>query len=568
MKAVKGTDRSTGSPALRDTHNGRLLDRLLDIPDAAHSLSRLPPELLHRVIQSCGLEDCGELVALATPEQLACILDVDLWRTAQSGSDEQFDADRFGVWVEVLMECGPSVAAHTLASMDVDLVVAGLAHHTRVFDVAAVAPCETTDGDQITPIHTLDDALVRHVGGYVLAARRTDSWDAIVSVLMALEDEHQGYFRRVMRGCRMLSNSRPEIDGLHDLLADTDQGLFDLACERERRREKRGYVTPAQARAFLDMSRQLQLASDAMPPASPVARACLQAIQQSTVVDGPPETRLPARSDGSQTPGQFADAVAAAVEVLHEAGVLAPPPRALLDGSHDRPPRLQLIQMRMQFARDCDDLAFATRSGELAFLANALMAGCSIQARPIEVQEASDATFAVCNLGLENWPRRWLRAHACRDASVPDSRTSLPDDFLVGHDLVTVFQVGWAVLHQHVGMYAAERLIAVLSRFRCDDRHVRAELDALRVQMTRHRQAGAPWRARQALDVITTLDMPAWAALLGLLDECPVIHAGLTAARSSRTYAVPASAFEFISENSQIATVREFMESLPRLLCC
>jgi len=158
MKAIKGTERSTGSATLRDAHNGRLLDRLLDILDAAHSLSRLPPVLLHRVIQSCGLEDCGELVALATPEQLARILDVDLWRAAQSSSDEQFDTDRFGVWIEVLMECGATVAAHMLASMDVALVVAALAHHTRVFDVVAVAPYETTDGDQITPIHTLDDA--------------------------------------------------------------------------------------------------------------------------------------------------------------------------------------------------------------------------------------------------------------------------------------------------------------------------------------------------------------------------------------------------------------------------
>ena len=34
----------------------------------------------------------------------------------------------------------------------------------------------------------------------------------------------------------------------------------------------------------------------------------------------------------------------------------------------------------------------------------------------------------------------------------------------------------------------------------------------------------------------------------------------------SRTRAVSASAFEFISENSQIASVREFMQSLPETL--
>src|SRR4029077_18252140 len=111
--------------------------------------------------------------------------------------------------------------------------------------------------------------------------------------------------------------------------------------------------------------------------------------------------------------------------------------------------------------------------------------------------------------------------------------------------------VGWAVLHDDVCMYTAERLIGLLSRLRCGDRETPTELDALRIEMTRHWRAGAPWRARDALDVMAILDMPAWATLLGLIDECPVIHAGLGASRSSRTRAVSASAFEFISENAQ-----------------
>jgi hypothetical protein len=115
-------------------------------------------------------------------------------------------------------------------------------------------------------------------------------------------------------------------------------------------------------------------------------------------------------------------------------------------------------------------------------------------------------------------------------------------------------------------MYTAERLIRVLTSLRCDDRETQTGLDALRVDMTRHWQAGEPWRARDALDVIAILDMPAWAALLGLIDECPVMHAGIGASRGSRTLAVSASAFEFISENSQIASVREFMHSLPDTL--
>ena len=91
------------------------------------------------------------------------------------------------------------------------------------------------------------------------------------------------------------------------------------------------------------------------------------------------------------------------------------------------------------------------------------------------------------------------------------TRRRCPISFLVDHDLVSVFQVGWTVLHDDVGMYAAEQLIAVLDRLRCDDREIQAGLDALRIEMAKHWQAGAPWRARDALDVIAILDMPAWA---------------------------------------------------------
>ena len=293
-----------GSPApLATRDQRRLLDRILDTPHFAHVVPRLQPELLHRVIQSCGLEDCGELVALTTPDQLARIFDLDLWHGGQPGLDEQLDADRFGVWVEVLVECGATVAAQKLAEMDVDLVIAGLSRHTRVFDRAAVTPYTTTDGEEVAAIRDVGDGPTREVGGYLLVARCTDSWDAIVAALRSLDAGHQGYFHQVMRGCRALSNSRPEVDGLDDLLADGDQVMFDLAVDREPRQERQGYVTPAQARAFLQMSRQLRLGPDSMPPANPIAGAYFRAIDERVAAEAnSAPSRLPARSDAPAAP--------------------------------------------------------------------------------------------------------------------------------------------------------------------------------------------------------------------------------------------------------------------------
>src|SRR5215831_12420178 len=103
-------------PALQESQDSRtVLDRIRDTPHIEHVVPRLQPDVLHRVIQSCGLEDCGELVVLATPEQLTRIFDLELWRSVQPGMDEQFDAERFGVWLEVLAEFGADTAARKLA---------------------------------------------------------------------------------------------------------------------------------------------------------------------------------------------------------------------------------------------------------------------------------------------------------------------------------------------------------------------------------------------------------------------------------------------------------------------
>ena len=180
----------------------------------------------------------------------------------------------------------------------------------------------------------------------------------------------------------------------------------------------------------------------------------------------------------------------------------------------------------------------------MAFLANTLMAGCSVQSRPFTAQEAADAVAAVCNLGLEH------------------QGAALPEAFLVDHDLVTAFGSGWAVLHENVSMFVAQHLISTLKDLRCPDAEIQKGLNALRRELVKQRKAGTPWHAREALEVIAMLDMPSWISLLGLLDECPVLPAALTAILEGQIGAVSATAFEFISTTDQIGQVRAFMGKL------
>jgi Family of unknown function (DUF6178) len=528
-------------PASRQSPDRKtLLERILDTPDLERVVPRLQPELLHRVIQRCGLEDCGELVTLATTEQLQRIFDLDLWRSAQPGQEEQFDAERFGVWLEVLVESGGAgAAAQKLAQMDADLVISGLAQHARVFDLGVVTPYRTTDGTELPGIRE-PDGVASDVGGYRLVAKRTDSWEAIVEVLMSLDAEHPDYFHRVMRGCRDLSDSGRELDGLDNLLDEAEQSMFDLAHAREQRRDDQGYVTPAQARVFLQMSRRLRLESDALPPANPVARAYFRSLDGKAGGDSKP-------------PEPFADSpegTSPLLDVLLDAGIIAQP-RALLKGGQEQTASRR-IESLMQVVFECDHQASIRRSEELTYLANTLMAGCAFQGRSFPEQEAGDAAMAVCNLGLENWPRQWSAAK------------SLPDDFLIKQDLLVVFQVGWTVLYKDVVMYSTGRLLAVLGDLHCDDLDVQSNLDELRNDLLKAFREGMPWRVREEMDALATLDIPAWAVLLGLIDECPVLHAVLSAAPKTRS--VRPDAFEFISENRQIGLIREFLEALPETL--
>ncbi len=523
--------------------------------------------MLHRVIQNCGLEDSSELVALATPEQLTRVFDLDLWSAARPGQTEQFDVDRFGVWLGVLLECGADIAARKLAGMDPEVVIAGMSLYVRVFDPAALSPAISADGDE-REAPSDQDGVEFEVGGYQLRARRHDCWDAVVATLIALDAEHPAFFHRVMQECRRLSNSGYELDGLDDLLGDDEQVMFDAALGRERRRDAQGYVTPEEARAFLQMARHLPLGKATAPPANPLARAYFRSVASPPVTDSHSESkRLPsAPNPDAEPPPESAhsiDDVAAIVGMLQEAGVLPEPPRALLGDAPAGATPLARLREHMRIAGEHDPLAWTTRHQEMAYLANAIISGCSIQARPFTAQEASDAAIAVCNLGLENWPLHWLEAPARGDIREVDSGTQLPGRFLVDHDLVTVFQVGWAVLHDKVCMFATKDLISLLGRLRCEDREIKLGLGALRRELKTHADAGRPWLAREAFDVIAMLDMTAWASLLGLIDECPVMHAAIAASRNATTRAVDPSAFEFISENSQIASVHEFMQSLP-----
>jgi len=528
------TTKNRETPRAGDSVDHRLA-RLLETASLARVVPQLAPETLHQLIRSRGLDECGEVLTSATPAQLTALVDLDLWRQAQPGRDDEFDVDRFGEWLEVLVDAGDLVAARTVAALDTHLVIAGLSRYLRVFDPGTFEPTESSDDEtrdrhELMHSETSRDVLECEVGGYLMRARRTDAWDAIVTLLVTLDIEHNHYFHAVMEGCRRLSNSRPEIDGLDALLMTSDQHLHDVAIEREQRRSRRGHPTPADARAFLQMARATPMATN------PIATAYFRAAEE--------EAADTARGDDSSS------AIDAAIDPLTEPGVMPERPRALLEAGDENPRTAKLILLRrlMESVLHHDETAYLTRTRELAFLANTLHAGSSVQSRPFTPQEAMDAAACICNLGLECW------------TAIP------PDTFLLDHDLVSVFEVGWSVLYKEVSLFVVDQLISTLADLRSVDADTDRELRALERQLATRRQAGTPWLARDAAHVLATLDATVWISVIGLLDECPILLDALTAVLERSTTSVSPTAFQFISTRAQIGDIRVFMSALPGLL--
>ena len=426
-RAVQGwffDDEAAYHRLLMSTPDGRLA-RLLDTPHLERVVPHLAPETLHQVIRHLGLDACGELVASMAPAQLATVLDLDLWRSPTPSGDEQFDPERLGEWLETLVELGADQAARIVAGIDRRLMIAGLSRHIRVLDPAAGAG-------------TGDEAM-GDVGGYVIAARRTDAWDAIVALLVALDAGDRDCFHAIMRGCRRLSDSGRELDGLDGLLSEPEQLLYDLASERRSRRSEQGYLAAADARAYLEMARRtLQDGDDRSASPNPIAAAHIQMAADD------------AEPSGSDSAGASAAADAVA-DALAEAGIAPDRPRALLEGGPSTHRPYARVRALLEHLLETDEAAYLARTRELAFLANALVAGCSVQARPFTAREAFDAAVATCNLGLES------------------------DGISARDDLLAAFEAGWAALHG-LSLFVAERLAATLADVRCVDRETQEGL--------------------------------------------------------------------------------------------
>jgi hypothetical protein len=121
--------------------------------DLARSLS---PELLFYTIKEIGLADSVDLLALAAPEQVRDMVDLDCWRK------DQFDDRRMLTWLMLLDEAGSGKLAEWFLHTDVEILVVLVKRHLEVVRKADVE--EEPDFDQ-TKYFTFDDHYLLRFNG-------------------------------------------------------------------------------------------------------------------------------------------------------------------------------------------------------------------------------------------------------------------------------------------------------------------------------------------------------------------------------------------------------------------
>jgi hypothetical protein len=347
------------------TQPRRLLQRILDRPDIVAAVRALEPRALLRLVDEVGLEDAGELVALATREQLERVFDEDLWTSAAPGKDEELDGARFLLWLEVLLEAGEAACADKLAEMSEDLLLLALHRHVVVIDLDEMALSITGEDEQ-----ALEDSPNVEIDNYRAIGRRLEGWDALSTILLALDERHPDLIRRVLeRLWRAYSEWIWDNGGLAQVLTSAEMLELDAAADREDRRSRAGHVSASSAAAFLALR-------DGTAERDALSRAYFRQLDAPVVK---------AREEAASSAARAAELLDLPVEP-------AAPRTPLLEGERS-PLRAALAEL--------DAATHEQRMRELAYLANVLLAGGVVDGRRFRPGEAVEAALAVCELGLD-----------------------------------------------------------------------------------------------------------------------------------------------------------------------
>src|SRR5207244_3133675 len=90
-----------------------------------------------------------------------------------------------------------------------------------------------------------------------LIARDPDVWDDVWNALLSLDRDHHDRLRAILEQCCTMSTEYISGQGgLFQVLTSAEMLEGDVGATRDDRRVAEGFVSPADARAFLELARQ------------------------------------------------------------------------------------------------------------------------------------------------------------------------------------------------------------------------------------------------------------------------------------------------------------------------
>jgi hypothetical protein len=393
------------------TPSTQLLTRILERPGLIEAVRELPGAVLGKLIDRIGLEDAGELVALASTAQLERIFDDDLWQAKGAGEDETFQPERFALWLRVMNEAGEAALVRRLCELPQELVALAVHRLVLVLDIDVLAEQLSPADEEAEQLdRALEWAVSEEWEEFRLLARDPDVWDDVWGALVALDRDHHDRLRAILEACCAMSTEYISGQGgLFQVLTATEMLESEVAATREDRRTAEGFISPADARAFLELARR----GEGGDEPDPITRAYFRGLEAPRV-DRPRE-----RSAGGATRDRGGELAAPAevtqlVALLREAEVIAQAPAqrfAALEpagaevGESDSQPRetrlgAPLFEQAMGDLRERDPEEFAARVREVGYLVNVWIAGGAHEERRPRPAEALEMVLGTCEAGL------------------------------------------------------------------------------------------------------------------------------------------------------------------------
>jgi hypothetical protein len=243
-------------------------------------------------------------------------------------------------------------------------------------------------------------------------AREPDAWDDAWSALLALDRDHHDRLREILeKCCEMTLEYISGQGGFFQVLTADEMLESDVTAARDDRRSTEGFISPADARAFLELARRRDGGVDERDA---ITRAYFRELRVPTAPSNGDGPRKPGASEGGPAPDrgrQLATASSADARdleaLLQAAGVIAPPPRSLAalpamqgsksDRSHVVAP---LFEQAMRDLHERDPLRFAARVQEVGYLVNVWIAGGAHDGRRPRPTEAMEVVLETCEAGL------------------------------------------------------------------------------------------------------------------------------------------------------------------------